>query len=173
MWFKPNLNAKIPTATLIDGSLNNKGLKLSTTLDNLTVQLNGDTHQFAYTDSITTDSWYGAVVNVNNKYNKLTATIFKLMPNNNLLPANTTQNSITNVLDETKDISSYGWSTSKQWSLMPGQLRLTNVRLFRKPIEAEQRLNILQQYVVRDNQLATVIDNAIPSIQLRRYNQNR
>lgn len=173
LWFKPNLNAKIPTATLIDGSLNNKGLKLSTTLDNLTVQLNGDIHQFAYTDSITTDAWYGVVVNVNNKYNKLTATIFKLMPNNNLLPTNTTQNSITNVLDETKDISSYGWSTSKQWSLMPGQLKLTNVRLFRKPIEAEQRLNILQQYVVRDNQLATVIDNAIPSIQLRRYNQNR
>lgn len=56
---------------------------------------------------------------------------------------------------------------------MPGQIKLTNVRLFKKPIEAEQRVNILQQYVVRDNQLALIIDNAIPSIQLRRYNQNR
>ena len=56
---------------------------------------------------------------------------------------------------------------------MPGQLKLTNVRMFKKPIEAEQRINILQQYIVRDNQFATIIDNAIPSIQLRRYNQAR
>jgi hypothetical protein len=52
-------------------------------------------------------------------------------------------------------------------------MKITNVRMFKKPIESEQRLNILQQYVVRDNQLATIIDNAIPSIQLRRYNQAR
>jgi hypothetical protein len=89
------------------------------------------------------------------------------------LPSNSTQESITNILDETKDISSYGWSTNKQWALMPGQMKITNVRMFKKPIESEQRLNILQQYVVRDNQLATIIDNAIPSIQLRRYNQAR
>ena len=56
---------------------------------------------------------------------------------------------------------------------MPGNLELTNVRLFSKPIELEQHTNILQQYVVRDNHLAKIIDNAIPSIQLRRYNQNR
>ena len=90
-----------------------------------------------------------------------------------MLPANSLQETITSVLREDKEISSYGWSTQKQWSLMPGQIKLTNVRLFKKPIEAEQRVNILQQYVVRDNQLALIIDNAIPSIQLRRYNQNR
>jgi len=56
---------------------------------------------------------------------------------------------------------------------MPGQAKLTNVRLFNKSIEAEQRLNVLQQYIVRDNKFALVIDNAVPSIQLRRYNQNR
>ena len=56
---------------------------------------------------------------------------------------------------------------------MPGPVKITNIRLFKKPIELEQRINVLQQYVVRDNQLATIIDNAVPSIQLRRYNQAR
>ena len=56
---------------------------------------------------------------------------------------------------------------------MPGQLKQTNIRLFNKTIGQGQHRNMLQQYVVRDNQLASIIDNAIPSIQLRRYNQSR
>jgi hypothetical protein len=173
LWFKPNLTVTNPSATLIDGRLNNKGLKLSTALDKLSLQINEDVHEFVYNSTLSSDAWYGLVVNLNNKYNKLTASVFKLEPGNNLLPANSTQESITNILDESKSISSYGWSTSKQWCLMPGQLKLTNIRMFKKPIEAEQRINILQQYIVRDNQFATIIDNAIPSIQLRRYNQAR
>jgi len=51
--------------------------------------------------------------------------------------------------------------------LMPGKLEMTNIRLFKKIIGKEQHINILQQYIVRDNQLAHIIDNAIPSIQLR------
>ena len=173
MWFKPNLTALIPSATLLDGHMDNKGLKISTSNTSMSVQINGDTHHFTYNTAIASDAWYGMVFNLNNKYNQITSTVFKLEPGNNLLPSNSTQASITNILDETKDISSYGWSTNKQWSLMPGQMKITNVRMFKKPIESEQRLNILQQYVVRDNQLATIIDNAIPSIQLRRYNQAR
>ena len=173
MWFKPSLSAANPSATLIDGLINSKGLKLSTEVDKLSIHINGDTHTFNYTNNVESDAWYGLVVNLNNKYNKLAANVYRLEPGNNMLPANSTQNSISTVLDETKNISSYGWVTDKQWCLMPGKLKLTNIRLFKKPIEAEQRLNVLQQYVVRDNQLAHIIDNAIPSIQLRRYNQAR
>jgi len=172
-WFKPNLTDINPSATLIDGLMDNKGLKISTTKNNLAVQINDDTHQFMYNSDIQSDAWYGLVFNLNNKYNQITASVYKLEPGNNLLPANTTINAISTVLDEMKSITSYGWVTSKQWSLMPGQLKMTNIRMFKKPIEAEQRLNILQQYIVRDNQLALIIDNAIPSIQLRRYNQAR
>jgi hypothetical protein len=173
MWFKPNLSTAHTTAVLLDGLINNKGLKISTSVDIISMQINDDTHQFTYDSSISSDTWYGLVFNINNKYNKITATVYKLEPDNNLLPSNSTQDSITKILDKTKSVSSYGWVTDKQYALMPGQLKMTNIRMFKKPIEAEQRLNILQQYVVRDNQLATIIDNAIPSIQLRRYNQNR
>jgi len=173
MWFKPNLTVAIPSAILLDGHIDNKGLKISTSNTAMSVQINGDIHQFTYNNAIASDAWYGMVFNLNNKYNQITSTVFKLEPGNNLLPASSTQESITKILDETVAVSSYGWSTAKQWALMPGQMKITNVRMFKKPIESEQRLNILQQYVVRDNQLATIIDNAIPSIQLRRYNQAR
>ena len=173
LWFKPNLTTINPTATLLDGLIDDKGLKLSTTKDHVVIRLNGDTHNVAYNAPITSDAWYGLVFNLNNKYNQISTNVYKLEPGNNFIPSNSTQESITSVANSTIDISSYGWSTNKQWALMPGQVKLTNVRLFKKPIELEQRLNILQQYVVRDNQLATIIDNAVPSIQLRRYNQSR
>ena len=69
--------------------------------------------------------------------------------------------------------SGQGWVSKKQWSLMPGKLAITNIRLFNKTIGKDQHTNILQQYIVRDNHLSDIIDNAVPSIQLRRYNQNR
>ena len=67
----------------------------------------------------------------------------------------------------------YGWVLKKNYQLMPADLDLTNIRLFKKTIGTDQHMNVLQQYVVRDNQLAHIIDNAIPSINLRRYDQSR
>lgn len=173
MWFKPNFTAANPSAVLLDGLMDNKGLKISTTNENIFVQINNDTHQFTYNSPVNSEAWYGIVFNLNNKFNQISTSVYRLDPNSNLLTNNSTQNSITNILEETKSISQYNWLTAKQWALMPGKVKITNVRLFKKPIEAEQRLNILQQYIVRDNHLATVIDNAVPSIQLRRYNQAR
>jgi hypothetical protein len=46
---------------------------------------------------------------------------------------------------------------------------MTNIRVFDKPIEFEQHSNILNQYVVRDNQHAIIVDNAIPSIGFQKY----
>jgi hypothetical protein len=56
---------------------------------------------------------------------------------------------------------------------MPGKMDVTNIRLFKKTIGQDQHLNILQQFIVRDNNLAYIIDNAVPSIGLRKYNQPR
>ena len=46
---------------------------------------------------------------------------------------------------------------------------MTNIRVFNTPIEFEQHSNVLNQYVVRDNQLALVIDNAIPSLGFQKF----
>ena len=50
---------------------------------------------------------------------------------------------------------------------------MTNLRIFEQTIEAEQRSNVLNQYVVRDNQLAKMIDNAVPSIGFQKFFHSR
>jgi hypothetical protein len=174
MWFRPKFVANNATDVLISGKIANEGLELSVNESELNIKINGDTETYTLDSALENGTWYGLVFNLNNKYGTMTTDLYRLDPMNNWETANSTKKTITSVLHKTKDFTlPYSWNINKQWSLMPGNLELTNVRLFSKPIELEQHTNILQQYVVRDNHLAKIIDNAIPSIQLRRYNQNR
>ena len=50
---------------------------------------------------------------------------------------------------------------------------MTNIRVFTNVIEFEQHHNVLNQYVVRDNQLSILIDNAIPSLGYQRFKNAR
>ena len=50
---------------------------------------------------------------------------------------------------------------------------MTNIRVFTNVIEFEQHNNVLNQYVVRDNQLSILIDNAIPSLGYQRFKNAR
>ena len=94
LWFKPNLTTINPTATLLDGLIDDKGLKLSTTTkDHVVIRLNGDTHNVAYNAPITSDAWYGLVFNLNNKYNQISTDVYRLEPGSNFIPSNSTQES--------------------------------------------------------------------------------
>jgi hypothetical protein len=50
---------------------------------------------------------------------------------------------------------------------------LTNIRIFELPIEEESHDAVLNQYVVRDTQLAILVDNAIPQLKLMRLENPR
>ena len=64
----------------------------------------------------------------------------------------------------------YTWDNNKEYSLVGAKLNVTNLRVFDKKIETEaQVVNMLNQYVVRDNQHALVIDNAIPSLGYQKF----
>ena len=65
------------------------------------------------------------------------------------------------------------WQTDVNWTLRGSQLHLTNIRLFDKTVEEEQQIAVLHQYVVRDAQHLIIADNAIPSLQLQKFNQAR
>jgi hypothetical protein len=97
-----------------------------------------------------------------------------LDPNSNRSAATSNAQTLTLFNSEVKSFANqYGWSVNKNWTLMPGKMDVTNIRLFKKTIGQDQHLNILQQFIVRDNNLAYIIDNAVPSIGLRKYNQPR
>jgi hypothetical protein len=114
--------------------------------------------------------WYGYVVNINNEFLQLSASIYSLdISNNALLPQNAVNNltnEFTQTITQTEELI---WSSQAKFELRANEMYMTNVRVFDTPIEFEQHSNILNQYVVRDNQYAIIIDNAIPSIGFQKY----
>jgi hypothetical protein len=136
--------------------------------------VNNETFQFPFGVAPVNGQWYGMVFNLNNTYKQIANYIYKLNSASNSNPNMPIDQTLTEVMNTKIDMgNAHGWVTDKQYSLMPGKLKMTNIRLFKKTIGQAQHKNMLQQYIVRDNQLADIIDNAIPSIQLRRYNQSR
>ena len=173
-WFKPNLTSPTAEQTLINGWQDNKGLKLTVNQTHVKAYINGDIKTYPFSAPLENDNWYGVVYNLNNSFSNTGAYVYKLNPQSNKLNAMAVSDTLIEVMDEKFELgNAQGWATNKKWSLMPGKLAMTNVRLFNKTIGKDQHVNILQQYIVRDNKYALIIDNAIPSIQLRRYNQNR
>jgi hypothetical protein len=177
LWFRPNATAFTGTKTTLDlikANTGDKGLSIKTSSTELTLKLNNDTHSFTYDSQLEATTWYGVVINLSNTYNVLSTDVYRLDPMSNWQNGQTVQETLASILSEkVNNITPYGWTTNDKWSLMPGNHEITNIRLFNKVIGDEQHINLLQQYVVRDNQYAHIIDNAIPSIQLRRYNQAR
>ncbi len=174
VWFKPNMKSQTAEQTLLDGRQGDKGIKIVMNQNSLKAYINSDTYNFPFGVVPVNGSWYGMVFNLNNTYKQVAAYIYKLNSASNRNPNMSITDSLPEILNTKSEMASpLGWVTDKQYSLMPGKLAVTNIRLFDKPVGQGQHRNVLQQYVVRDNQLATIIDNAIPSIQLRRYNQSR
>jgi hypothetical protein len=167
------MTANAGEQVLFDGQLGNKGLKLALNTTNVKAYINDQTYQFDFGINPVMGQWYGLVFNLNNQYSQLGAYAYKLNSASNKNPNMPITQTLIEVMNKKHSITPVGWVTDKQYALMPGQLKQTNIRLFKKTIGQSQQRNVLQQYVVRDNQLATIIDNAIPSIQLRRYNQSR
>ena len=172
-WFQPNMTANAGEQTLFDGQLGDKGLKLGLNSTNIKAYVNGQTYQFDFGSNPQNGQWYGLVFNLNNTFGQIASYVYKLNSAGNRTPSMPIDQTLIEVMNQKHSITAAGWVTDKQYALMPGQIKQTNVRLFKKTIGQGQHRNILQQYIVRDNQLAEIIDNAIPSIQLRRYNQSR
>ena len=173
-WFKPNLTSATAEQTIFDGGQDNKGIKIPVHQTFIKAYVNDLILEYGFATPPVNGNWYGLVYNLNNKYLNTSANVYKLNPDSNKLTYMPVSDTLQNVMDQKFELSTaQGWVTKKQYSLMPGKLALTNVRLFNQTIGKDQHTNILQQYIVRDSHLAEIIDNAVPSIQLRKYNQNR
>jgi hypothetical protein len=184
-WFKPVLNTMFATThqTILDGLDGDKGIMIETSRTEFRVTLNDQvyTYDFGTIDDqnnpffeATDSMWFSMVINVNNQYNEMSVNIYRLNDDvNEGLPQNA-PNRLDLVFNEITTIpAGLSWETNKQYALRGGYMYMTNMRIFTKTIEAEQQVNVLQQYVVRDSHLNILTDNAIPSIMLRKYNQGR
>jgi hypothetical protein len=146
------------------------GLNIQLTRDVVKVKVNSEEVIFNLNSKLELDRWYGVVLNLISDNKNLELDIFEIDPQANSNKPHKKSNTIYSIFDRTgslgqKEIS---WNLNDKWRLETCNLHATNIRLFTKPI-TNQKINILQQYVVRDEQNVIIVDNARPSLNLRKY----
>jgi uncharacterized protein (TIGR02145 family) len=149
---------------------NGKGYSIRLKKDVAPIPPQTGVHSFTHGITFDPAKWYGYIVNINNEFLQLSVSIYSLdITNNTMLPQSSTNN-LTNEFTQTVTLTDeLVWSTQAKYELRANEMLMTNIRVFDRPIEFEQHSNILNQYVVRDNQYAIIVDNAIPSIGFQKY----
>ena len=139
-----------------------------------TVIINGIAYTYAHNMIFAKDKWYAFILNASNTYRQLSLHVYALDANSNEGLPQLQNNDLIPAFHETKELNNaMMWNSDTYYHLNGAKLHITNIRMFEKPIELEQHHNVLNQYVVRDNQLALIIDNAIPSIGFQKFKNAR
>lgn len=114
-----------------------------------------------------TERWYACVISLNNQFKQLGFYLYELYK--------PLQNSLPHVQDTVLDrkyssvinlTSAVAVDSQDKWMLLGGPMYFTNFRIFDTSIEEEKHSAVLNQYTVRDAQLALLIDNAMPQLRV-------
>ena len=174
-WFQPGFEFTSTTDYWVFGNASiNQGLKILINGQSIKIYINDQLYTFTTNVVFSSSRWYGMVLNSNGDFNQLSLSVYALSPTSNTGLPQSSSNNLQQVFHETRN-QVYGttWDIDTNYILRGGLLKLTNIRLFNTPIELEQHSNILNQYVVRDNQLAIIIDNALPSLGFQKFRNAR
>lgn len=117
-------------------------------------------------------NWYAFVLNVSNEFNQISLFIWESTSRTGLASAAMTSE-LNNIYQETKTLGGTFAVSNAKWRLLGSAGDFTNFRIFKDPIQIEQQSLILSQYVVKDNQLSVLIDNASPELRLPTVNNPR
>jgi hypothetical protein len=181
MWFK---STKTPLTlntydTLLDGynTTENKGYSIrlnyagatSIATTGITFKINEQNLIFDKSFPVlNSDDWHAIVVNHMNEYSQASVHIWKMKHNPNLPQTNQPKTTdlqliYTQVLDINPEEVN---PTNTIFTLRAGTTNITNVRVWKESMEEEKQPVTLNQYVVRDNDLSLLIDNAIPPLRM-------
>jgi hypothetical protein len=132
--------------------------------------------------------WYGVVVNFSNIYKQISANIWEMTydptdPNDQTSKLKKVHESVrmftNNIIfeapsDEVTDTLSPFYETdNNSYKIYTGPIWLSNVRLFKNMIDIDTQSTVLNQNIVRDAQLAHIIDNAKPLLNIPKFARNR
>ncbi len=122
-------------------------------------------HTKSQNASLVKDSWYGIVINLNNIAKQLSLFIYETVQTTGAINSEISS-TLNNIFIETKTYNPVVVENSYAWRLLGCNMDITNIRIWKKPIEEELQDLILSQYVIRDTHLTLLIDNASPSLLL-------
>jgi len=168
-WFRPtfeitdNFGYDIISDNIAQGGFD---IKISTL--KLSVIINGQATSFTHNTNLSKTKWYGIGVNIMNNSDSIEVILFSLSVSGHVT-------SMVQEFTQTKPMTGgqQYWDVNSPYVLKGGKLNLTCLRIFDKAIDTTEFKNVLNQYVVRDNQHALVIDNAIPSLGYQKFKNAR
>ena len=181
LWFNPQFNNSDTGEYVLFGDLAAiGGFKLFISSTKFRVNAAGVDYEFVHNLTIQKGEWYGLVLNINNKFYQTSLSLYRLdsgSNNSGNSPGSRPQDSSNNLIEEYTETLETGqpmqWDSNSFYHLRGNKTFMTNIRVFTSVIEYEQHHNVLNQYVVRDNQLSILIDNAIPSLGYQRFKNAR
>ena len=122
--------------------------------------------------SLTKGNWFAFVINLNAVANQLSLYVYSTPESQTAInPAQTAK--LTNLFHEVKGYTPEDVVTNQSWKLLGCKTDLTNIRIWKKPIEEELQTLILSQYVVKDTHLTLLLDNAAPQLLLDKQTNPR
>lgn len=111
------------------------------------------------------DSWYAIVINLNSLAKQLSLFMYETADTSGSINPQLTS-SLHKIFTETKAYQPLAVEDLNAWRLLGSDLDLTNIRIWKKPINEELQELVLSQYVVRDTNLTLLLDNASPRLLL-------
>lgn len=125
---------------------------------------------FKQSVSLDKNSWYSFIINVNNLAKQLSLFIYTT---NTDTGGKIEDSKLSKLYSHTVSSSNMSLPNGLNWKLIASKTDLTNIRLWKFPIEEEQHESILSQYVVNDTHLTLILDNASPQLKLERASNPR
>ena len=118
------------------------------------------------------DIWYGIVINMNSLANQLSLFVYSLI--DNVHGNDPALNADLNLdFEQVQTLTPVSIEDNLSWKILASPAHLTNIRIWKSPIEVEEQNNILSQYVVNDTHLTLLLDNATPQLRLTRVTNSR
>jgi hypothetical protein len=139
------------------------------------IKLNNTYHKFKLSlegASLVKDEWYAFVINLNNVANQLSLFVYNTLAQTGAINPNIS-NELNPIYSKVTTVSPIAIENGKAWRLLGSSTDLTNIRIWKSPIEEELQELILSQYVVKDTHLTLLLDNATPQLLLDRQTNPR
>lgn len=177
-WFKPqHLSTSTNTSDIIFDAYSDtesKGLRVSfnyqsntSEIKSVTVKINSQTLTFATNfPTLNNQNWYAIVVNNMNEFSQTSVHIWEMKYKPNQQGSQNTTD-LRLIFTELKDSAAEDINpTNTVYQLRAGTTYITNIRVWKDVLEEEKQPIVLNQYVVKDSDLAILIDNAISPLRL-------
>ena len=130
------------------------------------ITLNDKEYIYPMDMDLARDKWYAVFINMSNKFRQTSVCVWerKWIEGD---PASPQTTDLFNIYNRTINlIEPEDRIGEVKYNLLGSNLALTNVRLFSETAEIEKQSAILNQNIVKDAQLAVIIDNALPQLKL-------